>query len=213
MGADGALVITPYYNKPTQRGLVCHFKAIADAVPEIPVILYNVPGRTGVDMLPETVEELCDIPSVVAIKEATGSLERASEIVVRCGDRITLLSGDDGLTLPLLSVGAKGVISVLANLDPGDLLGLVSAFREGNLEEARRLHCRVHRLSKAMFLESNPIPVKTALKLMGRLNGELRLPLCPMDPALEVTLSGSLVAAGLLNEPIIGTGSRQEVTT
>jgi 4-hydroxy-tetrahydrodipicolinate synthase len=178
-GADGALLITPYYNRPTQEGLYRHYKAVAEAV-DIPQILYNIPGRTGVNMLPSTVARLSALKNIVGIKEGSGSIQQASDIVQACGDRITLLSGDDALTLPMLAVGGKGVITVTANLMPKEMARLVASFLTGRLEEARRLHFRLSPLFAALFLETNPIPVKEALGLMGKIDPELRLPLCAM---------------------------------
>ncbi|CAG0934381.1 partial 4-hydroxy-tetrahydrodipicolinate synthase, partial [Rhodocyclaceae bacterium] len=160
-GADGVLLVTPYYNKPTQEGLVRHYTAIADAV-AIPQILYNVPGRTGVNMLPETVARLAPHTNIVAIKEATGSLQQASEILALCGDQIDVLSGDDFITFPMMACGAKGVISVLANIMPKAVADLTDAFYAGDLEKARQLHLHTLKIGNAMFIESNPIPVKTA---------------------------------------------------
>lgn len=187
-GADGVLLVTPYYNKPTQEGLVRHYTAIADAV-AIPQILYNVPGRTGVNMLPETVAWLAPHKNIVAIKEATGSLQQASEILALCGDQIDVLSGDDFITFPMMACGAKGVISVLANIMPKAVADLTDAFFAGDLETARRLHLNTLKISNAMFIESNPIPVKTALGLMGKCSDEVRLPLCPMSEGNKAKLA------------------------
>ncbi|HML77431.1 4-hydroxy-tetrahydrodipicolinate synthase [Geobacter sulfurreducens] len=187
-GADGVLLVTPYYNKPTQEGLVRHYTAIADAV-AIPQILYNVPGRTGVNMLPETVARLAPHTNIVAIKEATGSLQQASEILALCGDQIDVLSGDDFITFPMMACGAKGVISVLANIMPKAVADLTDAFFAGDLETARRLHLNTLKISNAMFIESNPIPVKTALGLMGKCSDEVRLPLCPMSEGNKAKLT------------------------
>ncbi len=179
--ADGALVITPYYNKPTQRGMYLHFEKIAKEV-DIPIVLYNVPGRTGVNLLPETVAKLSRIKNIVGIKEASGDLQQASDIVRLCGDGFDLISGDDFLTLPLLALGGKGVISVVANLVPAETKALVAEFNKGNLEKAREIHYKILPLCKAMFIETNPIPVKTAMALQGLLDTpELRLPLSPMS--------------------------------
>ncbi|WP_298267335.1 4-hydroxy-tetrahydrodipicolinate synthase [Geobacter sp.] len=186
-GADGVLLVTPYYNKPTQEGLVRHYTAIADAV-AIPQILYNVPGRTGVNMLPETVARLAPHRNIVAIKEATGSLQQASEILALCGDRIDVLSGDDFITFPMMACGAKGVISVLANIMPKTVGDLTDAFFAGDQEKARSLHLKTLKIGNAMFIESNPIPVKTALGLMGKCSDEVRLPLCPMGEASKTKL-------------------------
>ncbi len=181
-GADGCLLVTPYYNKPTQEGLFRHYSAVADGV-AIPQILYNVPGRTGVNMLPETVARLSANKNIVAIKEATGSLQQASEILALCGDRIDVLCGDDFITFPMMCCGAKGVISVLANIMPKAVGDLTDAYFAGDLATARKLHLDTLKIGNAMFIESNPIPVKTALGLMGKCSDEVRLPLCPMSEA------------------------------
>jgi 4-hydroxy-tetrahydrodipicolinate synthase len=178
-GADGALLITPYYNKPTQEGLYRHFKAVAESV-EIPQILYNIPGRTGVNMLPVTVARLCGMKNIVGIKEGSGSVQQASEIAQSCGDRMTVLSGDDSLTLPMMAVGAKGVITVAANVMPKEMAQLVASFLAGRVEESRRMHFKLSPLFAALFFETNPIPVKEALGMMGKIDPELRLPLCEM---------------------------------
>lgn len=178
-GADGALLITPYYNKPTQEGLYRHYKAVAEAV-DLPLVLYNIPGRTGVNMLPSTIARLSSLETVVGIKEGSGSVQQASDIVQMCGDRLTVLAGDDSLTLPMMAVGGKGVITVTANIMPTEMAGLVQAFTVGNVEEARRIHFALSPLFAALFFETNPIPVKEALGLMGKIDPELRLPLCPM---------------------------------
>lgn len=196
-GADGTLQVTPYYNKPTQEGLYQHFKAIAKAV-SLPQVLYNVPGRTGVNMLPETVARLAELDEVVAIKEASGNLVQMTEIVNLAGDKITLLSGDDNLTLPLLSIGGKGVISVVANIAPKDSADMVRAWEGGRLEEAKTLFLKLFPLCQAMFYETNPIPVKTALGLMGKVSDQMRLPLCPMAPGNLEKLKKALVAYGLI---------------
>ena len=187
-GANGVLLVTPYYNKPTQEGLVRHYTAIADAV-AIPQILYNVPGRTGVNMLPDTVARLSKHSNIVAIKEATGSLQQASEVLALCGDNITVLSGDDFITFPMMACGAKGVISVLANIMPKAVADLTDAFFAGDMEKARQLHLKTLKISNAMFLESNPIPVKTALGYMRKCKDEVRLPLCPMGEANKERLA------------------------
>jgi len=196
-GADGALVITPYYNKPTQNGLYAHFMKIADSV-DIPIIVYNVPGRTGTDILPDTLAKLAEHPNIVGLKEATGQLSRASAVVKMCGDGFTVLSGDDVNTLPILSVGGRGVISVVANVAPADIAGTCNAFRDGNIELARKLHYKTYDLAVDLFIETNPIPVKTALKLMGKLNGKMRLPLAPMASNTLEKLRKTLEAAGLI---------------
>lgn len=178
-GADASLQVTPYYNKPTQEGLYQHFKAIADAA-SFPQVLYNVPGRTGVNMLPETVARLAELPEVVAIKEASANPVQMADIVRRAGDKITLLSGDDNVTLPVLSVGGKGVISVIANIVPRDNAEMLKAWEDGDTDRARGLFLKLFPLCQAMFYETNPIPVKTSVALMGKIDLEFRLPLCPM---------------------------------
>jgi 4-hydroxy-tetrahydrodipicolinate synthase len=182
LGADGMLQVTPYYNKPTQDGLYRHFKAIIEAA-SLPTIVYNVPGRTGCDLLPETVARLCDIKEVVGIKEATGNLQRASQIISRVGDRLVVLSGDDATALPLFAVGARGVISVVSNVAPADFAGMWDAFAAGDLARARELHYRCFPLSEGLFIEANPIPVKSALAMMGKIADEIRPPLYPMSGA------------------------------
>ena len=194
-GADAALIITPYYNKPTQEGLYRHYKALAEGV-DIPIVVYNVPSRTGVSISPETVARLGEFKNVVAIKEASGSLDQVSDILRLC--KITVLSGDDSLTLPILSLGGKGVVSVAANIVPGDTARLVDSFLKGDASEAVRLHHKLFPLCKAMFIETNPIPVKTAMRLLGRINGELRMPLCEMSKENETRLGKALRDYGLL---------------
>lgn len=178
-GADAALLITPYYNKPTQEGLYRHYRAVAEAV-DLPLVLYNIPGRTGVNMLPATIARLTTLPTIVGVKEGSGSVQQASDLVLMCGDRLTVLAGDDALTLPMMAVGGKGVITVTANIAPAEMAQLVKAFAEGKIEEARRIHFKLSPLFAALFVETNPIPVKEALSLMGKIDPELRLPLCPM---------------------------------
>jgi 4-hydroxy-tetrahydrodipicolinate synthase len=196
-GADATLQVTPYYNKPTQEGLYQHFKAIAEQAP-LPQVLYNVPGRTSVNMLPETVARLADFPEIVAIKEASGNLGQMAEIVQLCGDKITLLSGDDNLTLPLLSIGGKGVISVVANIVPADSAAMVKAWEEGDADKAREIFYKLLPLSQAMFYETNPIPVKTAMAMIGKITPEMRLPLAPMSAANRARLEKALKDYGLL---------------
>ena len=197
VGADGTLQVTPYYNKPTQEGLYQHFKAIAKAVP-LPQVPYNVPGRTSVNMLPETVARLAQLPEVVAIKEASGSLGQMAEIVKLAGDNITLLSGDDNVTLPVLSLGGKGVVSVVANIVPKDSADLVKAWEAGRIDEAKTLFYKLLPLCQAMFFETNPIPVKTSLGLMGKIRDEMRLPLYSMAPANLEKLKKALSEYGLV---------------
>jgi 4-hydroxy-tetrahydrodipicolinate synthase len=180
VGADGALLISPYYNKPTQEGLFLHHRAIAEAV-DLPQVLYNIPGRTAVNMTPQTVARLSKIKNIVGIKEGAASLQQVSDIVHLCSDRFTVLAGDDALTLPMLAVGARGVITVTANVAPADMAGMIDAWTAGNLTQARRLHYKLYPLFQALFLETNPIPVKHAVSLMGKCTTELRLPLCSMS--------------------------------
>jgi 4-hydroxy-tetrahydrodipicolinate synthase len=196
-GAEATLQVTPYYNKPTQEGLYQHYRAIAKAVP-LPQVLYNVPGRTSVNILPETVARLAELPEVVAIKEASGDLGQMAEIMRLAGDKITLLSGDDNLTLPVLAIGGKGVVSVVANVVPRDTADLVNVWDRGDIDQARKIYYKLLPLCKAMFYETNPIPVKTALALMGKMDGELRLPLAPLSPANHEKLKMTLREYGLL---------------
>ena len=180
VGADGALLISPYYNKPTQEGLFLHHRAIAEAV-DLPQVLYNIPGRTAVNVTPQTVARLSKIKNIVGIKEGSGSVQQVSDIVHLCSDRFTVLAGDDALTLPMLAVGAKGVITVTANVAPADMAGLIDAWVAGDPIKARQLHYKLYPLFQALFLETNPIPVKQAVALMGKATPELRLPLCAMS--------------------------------
>ncbi len=196
MGADGALLVTPYYNKPTQEGLYRHYKEVAGAV-DIPIVLYNVPGRTAVNMLPQTVARLAEIKNIVAIKEATGDMRQVSDIIRLCGDRITVISGDDFTTLPLLLLGGKGVISVSANVAPRDVADMIKAWEDGKIEEAKRLHYKLEPLNQSMFIETNPIPAKTALSMMGKIQEEFRLPLCPMSNENKDKLKNILLNYGV----------------
>ena len=180
--ADAALIVAPYYNKPTQEGLYRHYKAVAEAV-KIPIVLYNVPGRTAVNMLPSTVARLAEIKNIVAIKEATGDMKQVSEVIRLCGNKITVLSGDDFTTLPLMALGGKGVISVVANVAPKLVSQMCALWANGKFDEARKLHYKLEPLNASMFIETNPIPVKTALAMMGKIQEEFRLPLCEMAPA------------------------------
>jgi 4-hydroxy-tetrahydrodipicolinate synthase len=195
-GVDGALMVGPYYNKPTQEGYYKHFAAVADAV-DLPIVVYNIPGRTGSNILPETIARLAKLPQIVGVKEATGSMDQASATAALCD--LTLLSGDDSLTLPLLSIGGRGVVSVVGNIVPRDMLALLKAFEAGKLAEAVRLHYKLFSLCRDMLgIATNPIPIKTAMKMLGRDTGELRLPMCAMEPALEAKLRGTLAGYGLL---------------
>jgi 4-hydroxy-tetrahydrodipicolinate synthase len=197
-GASGSLLITPYYNKPSQEGLYLHFKEIAQKV-DIPIVLYNVPSRTGVNMLPETVERLSKIENIVGIKEASGSIAQGSDIINRCGEGFDVISGDDPNALPLMAVGGKGVISVTANIAPKEVSTMVHAFMEGRPEDARKIHHRLYNLHESMFIQTNPVPVKTAAEMMGLVSGELRLPLCRMPEELDAKLKGILKSYSLIN--------------
>ena len=181
-GADAALIVAPYYNKPTQEGLYRHYKAVARAV-NMPIVLYNVPGRTAVNILPSTVARLAEIKNIVALKEATGDMKQASEVIRLCGDKIAVLSGDDFTTLPLMALGGKGTISVSANVAPKLVSRMCALWLQGRCAEARKIHFQLEPLNASMFIETNPIPVKTALSLMGKIREEFRLPLCEMAPA------------------------------
>lgn len=199
LGADGALLVTPYYNKPTQEGLYRHYKKIAETV-DIPIVLYNVPSRTGINLLPQTVARLAEIKSIVAIKEATGDMKQVSEVIRLCRDKITVISGDDFTTLTLMALGGKGAISVSANVAPRDVSDMCRAWEGGNIEEARRLHFKLEPLNQAMFIETNPIPAKTALSMMGKIQEEFRLPLCAMSNTNKEKLKKILINQGVLAE-------------
>lgn len=196
-GADAALVVTPYYNKPTQAGIVAHYRAIAEAVPGFPIVAYVVPGRTVSDILPDTYTALAEIEEIVAVKEATASMQRVIDIREKVGDRFVLLSGDDFTVLPFIACGGRGVISVSANVAPKLFSDLIRASMEGDLEKARDLQVRLNPLHRALFLESNPIPVKAALHLMGRFQDEMRLPLTPATASTREALRASLSALGI----------------
>jgi 4-hydroxy-tetrahydrodipicolinate synthase len=197
-GADAALHITPYYNRPTQEGLFQHFKAIAKEA-KFPLVAYNVPGRTGVNLLPETLARMVKhIPEVIAVKEATGSLVQASNVLEQCNGKICLLSGDDFVFLPLLSLGCCGMISVTSNVAPALMAGIYNSFTKGDLNAARKQHFQAEPLNRAMFLETNPIPAKTALGMMGKINPEMRLPLCAPSENTVKTLRDVLGKAKLL---------------
>ena len=197
VGADAALLISPYYNRPTQQGLYLHFKAVADAV-DIPIVLYNIASRTGVNIEPETIAELAKIKNIVGVKEASGNLDQMSRIAQLCGDEFALISGDDSLTLPLMAIGGTGVISVVANIAPKDVADLVDSFLKGDLRHAKKMHYKLLPLIKAMFIETNPIPVKTAMSLMGMIEPGLRLPMCDMKPENLAKLRKALKDYGLL---------------
>lgn len=195
-GADAALVVAPYYNKPTQEGFYQHYKALAEAV-DIPICVYNIPGRSAKNIEPETICRLAEIENITMVKEATGSMDQASRILA--GADVTLLSGDDSLTLPLLSIGGRGVISVVGNILPKDMIAMVDAFRGGDTAKATELHYKLFPLCRDMLsLATNPIPIKAAMKLLGRDTGELRLPMTPLTPEQEASLRKTLEAYGVL---------------
>lgn len=196
-GADGVLVVCPYYNRPTQEGMYQHFKEIASQAP-VPVVLYNVPGRTGVNLLPETVARLASVPNIVGIKEASGSLKQIMDLIHLCPPDFYVLSGDDFIALPVLVLGGKGVISVASNVVPADMAAMIDAYQAGNLTKARELHYRMLSLMDALFIETNPIPVKAALAMLGMINDELRLPLSSLSSGNERKLRDILTDYGLL---------------
>ncbi len=193
LGATAAMVVTPYYNKPQQEGLLRHVVAIADAV-DFPLVVYNVPSRTGVNLAPETARRMVEQAPVVAIKESSGSLDQVSELVLAVGDRCAILSGDDSLTLPILAVGGRGVISVLANIAPAAMVAMVRAALGGDLERARQLHLELFPLARALFIETNPVPVKAAAELLGLCRAEVRLPLSPLNPVHRERLQAILAS-------------------
>jgi 4-hydroxy-tetrahydrodipicolinate synthase len=197
VGADGLLLVTPYYNKPGQDHLYRHFKAVVDAVP-LPSVVYNVPGRTACDLLPETLVRLCELPQIVAVKEASGSALRAMQIIARLGDRLTVLSGEDAVTFPLYALGARGVISVVSNVAPVDMAAMWDAVAAGDWLRARQLHYKLLPLSEGLFVETNPIPVKAALAMMGRMADELRPPLYPLAATHREKLRSTLAALKLV---------------
>ena len=195
-GADAALVVAPYYNKPTQEGFYQHYKALAEAV-DLPICVYNIPGRTGKNIEPETIIRLAEFPNITTVKEATGSLDQASQIINNTN--LTVLSGDDSLTLPLMAIGGRGVISVVGNIVPADMIALIKAFDAGNVAEAQRWHYKLFPLCRDMLgLATNPIPIKAAMKLLGRDTGALRLPMTPLGAAEEAKLRATLAQYGLL---------------
>ena len=197
-GADASLQVSPYYNRPTQKGLFEHFRAIADAV-DIPIILYNIASRTGVNIEPDTIAGLSrECKNIVGVKEASGNLDQMSRIKELCGAGFDLISGDDSLTLPILSIGGTGIISVVANIAPRDVAALVSEFQKGNLKKAQELHFKLLPLIKAMFIETNPIPVKTAMGLLNICGPDLRLPMCGMSGENQEKLKKALIDYGLI---------------
>lgn len=196
-GADGALVITPYYNKPTQDGLFRHYRAVAEAV-DLPIVMYNVPGRTGVNMAPETVARLAEVPGIVGLKEASGNLEQVSAILKSVPKKFCLLSGDDSLFFPMLALGAKGVISVASNVAPRLMAELYDAYASGEISRAREVHFRLWPIFKVLFIETNPIPAKTALSMMKMIREEFRLPLCPLSDGNRKALAKVLSDFGVV---------------
>lgn len=196
-GANACLIVTPYYNKPTQQGLYAHYKTIADQV-DIPIILYNVPGRTACDLLPETVAKLAKLPHIIGIKEATGKVERAQAILSQCGKDFAIYSGDDATGLDLILQGAKGVISVTANVAPQKMHDMCAAALTGNIVLAEKINRDLMPLHQKLFLESNPIPTKWALHEMGKIQVGIRLPLSPLDPKFHADLKKALHAAGII---------------
>jgi len=196
-GADAALMVCPYYNRPTQEGLYRHYRAIAEEVP-IPIVIYNIPGRTGTNLQTETLARLAEIPNIVGVKEASGSLKQMSDVVRLCGPDFSVLSGDDIFTLALMAIGGAGVISVISNVAPRDMAEMVDSFTAGDLSKARMLHHKMSPLIDALFLETNPIPVKAALAMMGKITYELRLPLCRMGEKNEAILKKEMQRYGLI---------------
>lgn len=202
-GADGALVVTPYYNKPTQKGLYLHFKAVADSV-KIPIILYNIEGRTARNIETDTVARLArDCKNIVGVKEASGNLQQIKDVRRACGDKFIIFSGDDALTLPVMEIGGVGVISVVANIIPRDVVALVTAFNIGNKVKASAINDKMIPLIKAIFIETNPIPVKKAMELLGMCSSEMRLPLCDMEDANIEKLKVALYNYGLLKGQLV----------
>jgi 4-hydroxy-tetrahydrodipicolinate synthase len=197
LGADAALVVTPYYNKPTQEGLFAHFTAIADGA-DLPIVLYNVPGRTGVNMTPETTLRLAQHHRIIAIKEASGNIDQASQITATAPSNFAVLSGDDSLTLPIMSVGGAGVVSVLSNILPGPVAALAAAASAGDYAEARRIHLDLFDLCRAMFCETNPVPVKAAAAMLGLCRDEVRLPLAPLSDTSRRRVELALDACALV---------------
>ena len=196
-GADGALMVAPYYNRPTQEGLYQHYKAVAEAVP-IPIIVYNIPGRTGVNINPDTLARMARIKNIVGVKEASGSIKQMSDVISLCGPNFDVLSGDDLFTLPLMAMGGHGVISVVSNVAPADMAGLVDAFAAGDLKKAQALHFKMSGLIDALFIETNPTPVKAALSLMKKISYEVRLPLYKLSDANYEKLKKVMIGYGLI---------------
>lgn len=197
VGADAALMVTPYYNRPTQEGMYQHYKYIAEKV-SIPIIVYNVPSRTGANILPDTLARLAKIPNIVGVKEAAGSLKQMQEVITLCGKDFSVLSGDDFFTYPLLCLGGHGIISVISNVAPADMAGMIDAFNAGDMDKARALHFKMTPLVDALFIETSPTPVKTALALMGKIEEDIRLPLYKMSEANLAKLKKVMADYGLI---------------
>jgi 4-hydroxy-tetrahydrodipicolinate synthase len=198
IGADAALMVCPYYNRPSQEGLYQHYKLIAESVP-IPIIIYNIPGRTGVNMTPDTLLRLSKISNIVGVKEASGNIKQMSDVITLCGEGFDVLSGDDAYTLPLMAMGGKGIISVISNVAPGDMSSMVDAFEAGDLAKAKALHHKMIPLIDSLFIETNPVPVKAALSMMGKIEYEVRAPLCRMSEANYDKLKKVMVQYGLIS--------------
>jgi 4-hydroxy-tetrahydrodipicolinate synthase len=196
-GADGAMMVSPYCNRPTQEGLYQHYKAVAEAVP-IPIIVYNIPSRTGVNINPDTLARLAKIKNIIGVKEASGSIKQMSDVISLCGPNFIVLSGDDLFTLPLMAMGGHGIISVVSNVAPADMAGLVDAFAAGDLKKAKALHFKMAGLIDALFIETNPTPVKAALSLMKKISYEVRLPLYKLSDANYEKLKKVMIGYGLI---------------
>jgi 4-hydroxy-tetrahydrodipicolinate synthase len=197
-GADGALSVCPYYNRPTQEGLYQHFKIIAESVP-IPIVPYNIPSRTGVNLMPETVARLAKISNIVGIKEASGSLKQMQDVISLCGEKFAVLSGDDFFTFPLLSIGGRGVISVVSNIVPAEMAAMIDAFKAGDIKKAVKMHHKLVPLVDALFIETNPVPVKAALSMMGKISYDVRLPMYKMSDSNYEKLKGVMKNYGLIS--------------
>ena len=197
-GADGALSVCPYYNRPTQEGLYQHFKIIAETVP-IPIVPYNIPSRTGVNLMPETVARLAKISNIVGIKEASGSLKQMQDVISLCGEKFDVLSGDDFFTFPLLSIGGRGVISVVSNIVPADMAAMIDAFEAGDIKRAKELHHKLVPLIDSLFIETNPVPVKAALSMMGKISYDVRLPMYKMSDSNYEKLKAVMKNYGLIS--------------
>ncbi|HOK07004.1 MAG TPA: 4-hydroxy-tetrahydrodipicolinate synthase [Syntrophales bacterium] len=197
VGADAALMVCPYYNRPTQEGLYQHYKFIAENVP-LPIIIYNIPGRTGVNLLPETLARLAEIPNIVGTKEASGSLKQMHDVIAKCGPDFSVLSGDDFFTYPLMCLGGHGIISVISNVAPADMAAMVDAFEAGDYQKAKELHFKMVPLVDMLFIETNPVPVKAALAMMGKIEYEVRLPLCKLSAGNYEKLKKAMTDYGLI---------------